>query len=241
MTLSETIYKRRTARGYDMTPLGDDVLEDIQVFAYNLKPLYGNIRTHCEFVGKRNVKSILPWKAPHYAVIFSEEKDGYLTNVGFMYQQLDLYLQSIGLGCCWLGLGKFAPDEEGAAIMKSPDADLRFVIVMAFGKAKNSPHRELSAFKRKPLSEISDREDERLEPARLAPSGKNSQPWYFLHDDDNIIHGLIKAKDQDRIKRIDIGCALAHLYVENPDSFEFFIKETPRITDGYTYIGSIKI
>lgn len=108
------------------------------------------------------MKSILPWTAPHYAVIFSEEKDGYLTNVGFMYQQLDLYLQSIGLGCCWLGLGKFAPDEEGREIMEVPNDDLLFVIIMAFGEAKNSPHRELSAFKRKSLSEISDREDKRL-------------------------------------------------------------------------------
>ena len=54
---------------------------------------------------------------------------------------------------------------------------------MAFGKPAEPLYRELSEFKRKPLAEISEGSDERLEAARLAPSGMNVQNWYFIAKD----------------------------------------------------------
>lgn len=240
MTLKEAIYKRKSTRGFERAELSPAVLNDIKSFAAGIKPLYDNIRTETQIVGKDKIKSILPWKAPHNLIIFSEAKDGCYENVGFMYQQLDLYIQSLGLGCCWIGLGKLAAGDSEQVATKPSDEDLQFAIFITFGKAKNSPHRELSGFKRKSLSEISDRPDERLEAARLAPSGKNAQPWYFLHEGD-YIHATIKGKAQGKISRIDVGCALAHLYIENPDTFEFFREETPKSMGGHFYIGSFRL
>jgi hypothetical protein len=65
-----------------MTPLSDTLMTKIKDFASNLKPLYEDIKVEYEFVN--NVNNIIPVKAPHYIIISSENKYGYLTNVGFM-------------------------------------------------------------------------------------------------------------------------------------------------------------
>ena len=38
-----------------------------------------------------------------------------------------------------------------------------------------------------------------------------------------------------------MGIALAHLYVANPETFEFYIKNEFEDIKGYSYVGSIKI
>jgi nitroreductase len=220
-----------------MKSLDDTVFDNIQKFwADDVKPLYDNIKTEYKII-EGNAKGLFAVKAPHYLTISSEVKDGYLTNVGFMFQQMDLYLQSIGLGSCWLGSAK--PPVK-------PEPPLEFVIMIAVGKPQGSIHRNLSEFKRKLLSEISDTADKRLEAARLAPSGINSQPWYFVSDGSIFHvycekHGVIKALIYERMNKIDMGIALAHLYVENKDTFKFFTVENPKQIKGYYYIGSVEI
>src|SRR5690606_38406218 len=99
----------------------------------------------------------------------------YLTNAGYILQQLDLYLSANGLGSCWLGIAKPTKDE-------SFFSGLKFVITLAFGKPAEKLHRnEIGEFNRLPLDKIRDAVgmDNLLEPARLAPSANNSQRWYF--------------------------------------------------------------
>lgn len=240
MTLSETIYKRKTTRKFDLTPLGDEVLADISNFISNVKPLYKDIAIHYDCVAYEGIKpGMVNIKAPHYLVISSEVKDGCMTNVGFIFQQVDLYLQSIGLGSCWYGASKPSAETE---------AKLEFAIAIAFGKpeAEKSPYRELSDFKRKELREISNIADDKLEPARLAPSAGNGQPWYFLSKDGHfhvycVKLGVIKMKVFEKWNKIDVGIALAHLYTANPDTFEFFTHPAVSPLKGYYYVGSIKI
>jgi nitroreductase len=235
--MKEIIYKRKSTRKYDMTSLDDTIFEDIWKFwADDVKPLY-NIKVDYKITESEKIKGLFAVKAPHYLTISSEVKDGYLTNVGFMFQQMDLYLQNIGLGSCWLGSAK---------PLVKPEPPLEFVIMLAFGKPLERPYRNLSEFKRKPLNEISDASDKRLEAARLAPSGINSQPWYFVNDG-NIFHvycekhGAVKALIYERMNKIDMGIALAHLYVGNKDTFRFFTVENPKQMKGYYYIGSVEI
>ncbi len=237
MTLAETIYRRKATKKFDMTQLDANTLNGIKAFAGTLTSLYDGISVRYEFLTDKEVKSFISTKAPHYIAISSEVKDGYLQNVGFMFQQMDLKLQSMGLGSHWLGTAK--------PIVK-PDVDSEFVIVLAFGKSAEPLYRDMSGFKRKALSEISDNEDRRLEPARLAPSGLNAQPWYFISDGKDIHaycvkRGSIMAKMYDKMDKIGIGIALAHLYSANTDTFDYFEQAAPKPVKGYYYIGSIKI
>ena len=101
-------------------------------------------------------------------------------------------------------------------------------------------------FKRKGLSKISDVEDEQLIPAQLAPSSINSQPWYFKHSDDGfdvyqVKPNFLKRQFVKKWNSIDVGIALAHMYVANEDTFEFFKKTDFKDIKGHTYVGSIRI
>ena len=240
MNLEEVIYKRQSHRDYYQNTADNETLEAIHEFILTAKPLYPHIKTTSLIVGNENVTNLGMWKAPHYIAIYSEKKEGYLTNVGFIYQQVDLFLQSIGLGSVWLGMGKYRPDKKDI-----PD-DEEFVILIAFGKVKSELFRPLEDFKRKSLNEISDSFNSQLEVARLAPSSVNSQPWYFLKEDGyyNIYCeklNFIKRKILGKLNKIDIGIALAHLYVANRKSFEFFKIDNPTKLNDYYYVGSFKI
>lgn len=238
MELKEMIAKRKSVRSYSAVPVEESVLEQIQEFIVSAKPLYPDIRVEAKIVPKEQVRFYMPWKAPQLIAIFSEEKPGYLENVGFLFQQVDLYLQSIGLGACWMGLGKLREKMEGS---------LPFVILLAFGYPEGKALRgSVKEFRRRSLEEISDNGDSRLEGARLAPSSTNSQPWYFTHEGD-VIHaycsltGLRRHRGLGNMNRIDMGIALAHLYVANEESFRFFTVHKPPALPGYGYIGSVTL
>lgn len=240
MNLSDMISKRRSVRGYTDQPVGTQTLDRIAAFCKEARPLYPDIRVEAKLVTKEQVRFYFPWKAPQLLAIYSENKPGYLENVGFVFQQVDLYLQSLGLGSCWMGLGKLrAPETEPAG--------MEFVILLAFGYPQGEFLRSGPGdFQRKSLAQISDQPDERLEPARLAPSSTNSQPWFFVHEDD-VIHaycneqGLLRHKTLGAMNRIDMGIALAQLYAANADSFRFFQTHTPTPLKGYRYTGSITL
>jgi hypothetical protein len=229
----ETISKRKSTRKYDPSPLDNNALADIQTFIKGVKPLFDDIKVRFDILPAEKVKAAT--NAPHYIMAYCEEKDGGRTNTGFMLQQVDLYIQSIGLGSCWLGMAK--PVESG-------EDGLGYVISLAFGKSEGSPHRELSGFKRKPLGKVSDTIDKRLEPARLAPSAVNSQPWYFVSTGEGFDCYCAKkfpAALFEKLNKIDMGIALAHLYVAYPDKFSFSYRGKPKELKGHYYIGSVVI
>lgn len=242
MELKEMIYKRKSIRSYTGELVNDVTLHQIQKFASGLKPLYPNIKTEFKIVEKDHVKCILPWLPPQLIAIFSEDKEGAYENAGFLFQQMDLYLQSIGLGTCWLGMGKMSA-QDLTAVQTSDN--MKFIMLLAFGyPSGNALRSDVSEFKRKPLAEISDQEDKKLEPARLAPSSVNSQPWYFTHEDDKIHVYCTNPKllkYLGNMNRIDIGIALAHLYVTNTEKFQFFHSDPKTPIKGFYYVGSFTL
>lgn len=234
MTLSEMIYKRKSCRSFTGAPVDAAIIEKIKAFP--MKPLFPEIKVHWDIVPRNQVKCICPWTTPQLITIYSEEKEGWLENVGFMFQQMDLYLQSIGLGVCWLGMGKMNPKTAPAV------EGMRFAIMLAFGNPKGDQQRhDLKEFKRKTPEQIADKADILLESARLAPSSVNSQPWFFTHEGDIIHAYCIQKSVLGYMNRIDTGIALAHLCVANEETFRFFMSENAPVVHGYGYIGSIML
>jgi hypothetical protein len=184
-----------------------------------------------DIVSRDKVKCICPWTTSQLIAIYSEETEGYLENIGFLFQQMDLYLQTLGLGVCWLGMGRMNSKTTVQV------EDMKFVIMLAFGYPKGDQLRhDRKGFKRKSMEQITDKPDHRLEPARLAPSAVNSQPWYFTHDGDTI-HVYCNPKGSS----LDVGIALAHLYVANEEYFRFFKAGEAEHILGFGYIGSIRL
>lgn len=229
MTLSEMIYKRKSCRSFTGKPVDPEMIE--KILSFDPQPLYPDIKVRMDIVGRDQVKCLCPWTTPQLIAVYSEEAEGYLENVGFLFQQLDLYLQTLGLGVCWLGLGRMNPK------VASEVEGMKYIIMLAFGEPKGDRLRhDLKGFKRKPMEKITDKPDPRLESARLAPSAVNSQPWYFTHGED-AIHVYCSKKGS----RLDAGIALAHLFVSNEKKFRFFKSENVSDIPGYAYIGSVTL
>jgi nitroreductase len=241
------IFKRKSIRNYDLTSLDENTLKEISNHLQTLKPIYEDIKIELRIVSLYMVKRRIMKKAPHYIAVLSESKDGYLTNVGFMLQQMDLFFSERGIGCCWQGIPQ--PTKE---LLNS--SNLEFVIFLAFGKPSEKLHRtDVSQFKRKSLKEITDIKDadDLLEPARLAPSATNSQPWFFTGDD-KILHvygvkpGFIKSLMIKKYIPIDVGIAIYHLKVAAEHFGKkvtiFFdepaVKNLPKKSE---YFGSLKM
>lgn len=229
MDLSNQIYVRKSCRKY----LDDEIdMSAIREFLDNVEPLNSEINYSYEILTKDKLNIRTRWKAPYYLALYSERNDKYGVNLGFIFQQLSLFLQSLDIGSCWVGM----------ATLKENNPE--FVIAIAFGKSDDLT-RDISQFKRKNLSEICDFEDEKLIPVQIAPSAVNSQPWYFKHTDEGfdvykVKHNIVKRKILGKWNDVDIGIALAHLYVSNPETFEFEVKDKKDIK-GHTYVGSVKI
>jgi nitroreductase len=235
-TLKDLIFKRKSTRNYTGEALSPEQLEAIRGFMEQLIPLYPEVPFHAEILAAAEVRCVQPWKTPHFVAVSTLDTPEALINTGFLFQQLDLYIQSLGLGCCWVGLGKSRkPAPEG----------LTHTILMPFGIAAEPVWREdVSQFNRKALAEIADQADPRLECVRLAPSATNSQPWYFIREGDDlhvyqIVQGPLKRMTLGKMNCIDMGIALCHLALTGQGDFTLQQLENAPRPQGYTYIGTV--
>ena len=244
MELYNMIFQRKSVRSYTGQPVEQELLEKIRAFMDGAVPLDPAIPVRGRILTKDRVRCIFPWVTPQVIAIYTDDSPNAMINAGFLFQQIDLYLHSLGLGTCWLGMGRL---DERAGVSVTEEDGLRFAMMLAFGHAKGSTRRDsLREFKRRSPEEISDRPDPRLEPARLAPSSVNSQPWYFIHRGEEIHvycvrQGLLKKHVLSDMNQFDMGIALAHLYVSSPDTFRYTHKADVPEKKGYGYVGTINL
>ena len=207
--LYDAIFKRKSIRRLESTPLDEDTLRRIRGNLTEPISLYGDIGTELRILPENSVTGLFGVKAPHYLALFSERREGYLTNAGFILQQMDLYLSANGVGSCWLGAAR--PSRRHIE-----SSELSFVISLAFGRPSGSIHRgSPSEFRRLPLESIRDATgvDDLLEPARLAPSASNSQPWFFTGDPTRINVYVSKPNLLSRLSLVDGGIAISHIWI----------------------------
>ena len=240
MTPQEAIVRRRSVRQYVDTPLAPSVREEILSYTDIGRPLFQELPFRAVFLDREEVKCMTstPWLPQDILAIYAEDSTPSRINVGYVFGLIDLYLQALGLGTCWLGVGRAKENDK-----KKLDG-LPLVMMMAIGYPDNLPYRQSpEEFDRHPMEEITDRPDARLEPARLAPSAMNSQPWYFLHDKEalHVYCALRKSRRLTDYAHIDIGIALAHLAVTAPEGMTCFGTRILRCLPGYEYMLSIRI
>ena len=238
MTPYEMIARRRSVRQYTDTPMADTIKHSILDHLEALRPLFSELSFYAEFVDREAVRSTLPmpWAPPDLLAVYAEDSIPSRMNVGYLLSLLDLSLQGTGLGTCWLGLAKPRDAKKRRG--------LPFMIMMAIGYPDNVPRREgAKDFNRRTLAEIADRADERLEPARLAPSAMNGQPWYFTHTPEgyHLYCALKKSATLRGLAHIDVGIALGHLAAANPQTFTCFGARILRTIEGHEYMLSFRI
>ncbi len=188
-------------------------LAEIRGFWETLKPLYPDIKTAIRIVPATETTN---QKGQEYCIAFySERKENYLQNIGYLGQMMDLYLVSQNIATCWYGMGE----------AKEASADgLPYVIMLGMSKLCNVEKFRQNMFqaKRKAIEEIWKGEiiPGVTEIARFSPSACNSQPWYVeragnilhiyrLHQSEKI--GIMTAERAKFFNRIDMGIYLCIL------------------------------
>lgn len=214
--LYEMIFKRKSFHLFrnigDMSLSADEVENILKVFR-TLVPLYTDIKTAIRIVDANKTTC---HRSSQYCILFySEKKDNYLHNIGYLGEQLDLYLTSQNIATLWFGIGK--PDE--------PSFDgLDFVIMMAISKIDDETkfRKDMFKSKRKELDEIwfGKTIPNVSEIVRFAPSACNTQPW-IVENIDNCLNvyryqkqgkrGIMPADKVTYYNQIDIGIFLCFL------------------------------
>ena len=170
--LYDIIFKRKSFhlfRNVGNEKITEEELSDIENKFNELKPLVDNIKVKIKIV--RNSTTCM--RGQEYCILFySERKDNYLQNIGYLGEQLDLYLVSKNIGTLWFGIGK---------VKEKKIDELEFVIMIAISKVDSSDkfRKDMYKSKRKAIEEIWEG-NEYLDIAnivRFAPSACNTQPW----------------------------------------------------------------
>lgn len=170
--LYDMIFKRKSFhlfRNIGDEKISDEELKDIENYFNTIKPLDQNIKTKIRIV-KEGASC---HRGQEYCILFySEKKDNYLQNIGYIGEQLDLYLVSKNIGTLWFGIGKVDEKQyEG----------LDFVIMIAISKVDKEEkfRKDMFKSKRKELDEIwnGDYYKDIANIVRFTPSACNTQPW----------------------------------------------------------------
>ena len=170
--LYDMIFKRKSFhlfRNIGNEKITEKELKDIEEYLKKINPLIEDIKVKIKIVKN----STTCRRGQEFCILFySEKKDNYLQNIGYMGEQLDLYLVSKNIGTLWLGIGKVEEKEiEG----------LDFVIMIAIAKVDSEDkfRKDMYKSKRKKVQEIwnGDNYLDIADIVRFAPSACNTQPW----------------------------------------------------------------
>ena len=210
------IFKRKSFhlfRNIGQETISSSELENIQKMYDTFIPLYPNIKTAIHIVPTEETNCK---RGQEYCILlYSELKDNYLQNIGYLGEQLDLYLVSQNIGTLWFGIGK---------IEKTTFEGLHYVIMIAISKVDSADKFRKDMFKSKrkaveefwfgkPIDGVSDI-------VRFTPSSCNTQPWIVEHESDTLNiyrykkagkRGIMPVDKVSFYNQIDIGIFLCFL------------------------------
>lgn len=212
----EMIFKRKSFhifRNIGDSKISTDELQEISEAYHSFEKLCPEIKTAIKVVPANQTTCK---RGQEYCILlYSEKKNNYLQNIGYLGQQLDLYLVSRNIGTLWFGIGK---TEEASY------DDLDFVIMIAIAKVDDEKKFRKNMFKskRKPIGEIwSGNPIEGVtDIVRFAPSACNSQPWIVKNDNSTLKvyrykkpgkRGIMPADKVSYYNQIDIGIFLCFM------------------------------
>ena len=213
--LYEAIFKRKSFhlfRNVGNEQISEEELDEIINAWQDFVPLYPDIKTAVRIVPENETSCK---RGGEYCILmYSEVRDGYLQNMGYLGEQLDLYLVSKNIGTLWFGIGK---------VSEKSYQGMDFVIMISIRKISDSTkyRKDMFRSKRKSIDEIW--QGKRIEGVtdivRFAPSACNSQPWYVINDNKLSVYrykkagkrGIMPAASVAYFNRIDIGIFLCFM------------------------------
>lgn len=214
--LYPAIYKRKSFhlfRNIGNGRISAEERTEIEEVYNHFSALYPDIKTAIRIVPAAETTCK---RGEEYCILlYSEKKESYLQNIGYIGEQLDLYLTQKNIGTLWFGIGK----------TKEPQYEnLDFVIMLAIAKVTDGTkfRKDMFKSKRKPMEEIWVGEHIKgiTEIVRFAPSACNTQPWLVEHTDHTLKvyrykkpgkRGIMPADKVSFYNQIDMGIFLCFL------------------------------
>lgn len=210
------IFKRKSFhlfRDVGEETISDSELNEIFSAYKSFVPLIPEMKTEIRIVPSSETTCR---RGQEYCILlYSEIKENYLANIGYLDQQLDLYLVSKNIGTLWFGIGR--TDENSYH-------GLDYVIMIAIRKISNTSkfRKDMFRSKRKPLNEIWCGQEIAgvTNIVRFAPSACNTQPWLVENSGTSLlvyrikkhgVRGIMPASSVTYYNRIDIGIFLCFL------------------------------
>jgi len=156
----------------------NDEIDKIYEFFNNTMSLMNDIKVKIKIVKEEKTNCR---RGAEYCILFySEQKQNFLQNVGYIGEQLDLYLVSLNIGTIWYGIGKTSELLYDG---------LSFVTMMAICKVPSDSFRkDMFKSKRENVEEIYDGNKylDVIDIAGFSPSSCNTQPWFIKDNDSNL-------------------------------------------------------
>lgn len=214
-TRYDMIFKRKSFHMFHFS--GNSIIttgeyQDIQAELKALVPLDPDLKMAIQILPSNKTSCK---RGQEYCIAFySEKKGNYLQNIGYMGEQLDLFLTAMNIGTLWFGIGNVKEREY---------QELDFIIMIAIKKVSVDKFRkDMMKSKRKAVDDIWNgiAMNQISNIVRFAPSACNSQPWLVDHKGDELFvyrlqsHGRKGIMPADKVayyNRIDMGIFLLFL------------------------------
>lgn len=221
----EMIFKRKSFHLFkESLKIEQTELDEIERMYKTFTPLFHDIKTFIRIVN--NEETTCKRGQEFCILLYSEKKEGYLSNIGYIGEQLDLYLVSKNIGTLWFGIGKVEEQQIDG---------LDFVIMIAIAKIDSETkfRKDMYKSKRKELSEIwnGDYYTDIANIVRFTPSACNTQPWLVDASEQEIKiyryrkpgkRGIMPIEKVKHYNQIDIGIFLCFLELcLNKNNIEF--------------------
>ena len=223
MDYYKQIFKRKSFHIFkDTETLTDIELQRLESFIETVIPLNSEIKTEICIVSESETTCK---RGGQYCILFySETKDEYLRNIGYIGEQIDLYLASQNIGALWFGIGKPQNMQMNG---------LDFVIMISIAKMPEDKFRkDMFKSKRKSMTEIWNGNTLGVaEIVRFTPSACNTQPWIV----ENIGSELMVYRYKKPGKRGIMPADKVRYYNKIDMGIFIFMLETCLEHENYTY------
>ena len=238
MELYDAIFYRKSTKQYSQKKVKKELLEEVKNICSQITYLNKELNIKAHVIDRGHLISFLMGKnckvkSPHYIIITSDNGEDYLQNIGYAMEEVVLKLTSLGIATCWLECDIKREDilefvdletEEDLDVNETEEENIEKeenlenpYSIIAFGY----PQEGEKLFKnnknadRKRINHVCKKLDKSLEkivePLRLAPSMKNSQPWILYNKENNVhLYEEKQKKNLSDTNKISMGIALRH-------------------------------
>lgn len=232
MNYKKLILDGKSVRDFKEKAIEAECFNEIESYIKKSKRLLPEVNIELKIFDRREtyekLKNVAGYnghmiKAPSYAVILSDVKQGYIENSGYIGERLILEARDLDIDSCWVTFNDSDIIKEKLDI--SSNKEVTAIIALGYGidktiKNKSGSERlgveKIVYMDKWGINTSIDELEERglldaFSYARMAPSTLNRQPWRFIIDGGEIILAVKKDGFTSNYERgIDAGIAMLY-------------------------------